>query len=73
MPLLSPGSLLLADSEFDVEDNYRLAGWHGIDLQVRQKKGDVRRSFRKKARKRFSHEKYGGGASLGSGSSATWR
>jgi hypothetical protein len=59
MPLLSPGSLLLADSEFDVEDNYRLAGWHGIDLQVRQKKGDVRRSFRKKARRGFDRRKYG--------------
>jgi len=58
IPLLAPGSRLLADPEFDVEDNYRRARWHGIDLQVRQKKGDARKSFRRRARRGFSPWKY---------------
>lgn len=58
IPLLEPGSLLLADPEFDVEGNYRLARRHGIDLQVKQRKGEARKSFRKRARKRFEIKKY---------------
>lgn len=59
LPLLNPATRLLADPEYDVEDNYRTAEWNGIELLVRQKKGCVRKSFRKKARKKFNCEKYG--------------
>lgn len=60
-PLLMRGDLLLADPEFDVEENYCLAGQMGIELQVKQKsyEGGGRRSFRKRARRGFDRRKYG--------------
>jgi hypothetical protein len=59
LPLLKPGSRVLADPEYDVEDNYRIAIWNDIDLQVKQREDKARKSFRKKARKMFSRRKYG--------------
>lgn len=59
VPLLNPGSRLLADPEYDVEENYREARERGIDLQVKQREGEVRKPFRKKARRVFSYRKYG--------------
>src|SRR5574340_292010 len=55
---LPEGSIVLGDPEFDVEDNYRNAQTAYIDLQVKQKKGDVRKSRRKAARLRFDKKKY---------------
>jgi hypothetical protein len=58
IPLLPQGSIVIADSEFDVEENYRNAESANIDLQVKQKKGNVRKSRRKAARRRFNKKKY---------------
>jgi len=58
IPLLPESSMVLADSEFDVEENYRNAEAAHIDLQVKQKKGDVHKSRRKAARLRFDKKKY---------------
>src|SRR5574341_307028 len=58
IPLLPEGSTVLGDSEFDVEENYRNAEAAHIDLQVKQKKGNVRKSRRKAARLRFDKKKY---------------
>ncbi len=57
--LLPLHSILLADPEFDVEENYRDAEEGHIDLQVKQKKGEVRKSRRKAARDRFNKKEYG--------------
>lgn len=57
--LLPPGSIVTADAEFDVEENYRNAEAEHIDLQVKQKKGNARKSRRKVARRRFDKKKYG--------------
>lgn len=59
IPLLPLYSILLADPEFDVEENYRDAKEGHIDLQVKQKKGEVRKSRRKAARDSFDKKKYG--------------
>ncbi len=58
IPFLPEGSIVIGDPEFDVEDNYRNAEAAYIDLQVKQKKGGVRKSRRKAARLRFDKEKY---------------
>lgn len=50
--------MILADAEFDVVENYRNAKVAHMDLQVKQKKGDVRKSIRKIARLRFDKKKY---------------
>jgi len=55
---LPEGSLVLADTEFDAENNYRIARESKIDLQVKQRKGDVRKPCRKRARRCFDKEKY---------------
>ncbi len=57
--LLPQSSTVTADAEFDVEENYRNAEAVHIDLQVKQKKGNVRKSRRKVARRRFDKKKYG--------------
>jgi hypothetical protein len=58
IPLLPPGSMVIADPEFDVEENYRDAKEAHIDLQVKQKKGAVRKSMRKVAREDFDEKRY---------------
>jgi len=58
IPLLPPGSTVIADPEFDVEENYRDAREAQLDLQVKQKKGAVRKSMRKAAREDFDERKY---------------
>jgi len=58
IPLLPQGSTVIADSEFDAEKNYRDAREAHIDLQVKQKKGAVRKSMRKAAREDFDEKKY---------------
>lgn len=59
IPFLPQASILIADAEFDVEENYRDAEEGRIDLQVKQKKGRVRKSRRKAARESFDKKKYG--------------
>jgi hypothetical protein len=51
-------SLVVADPEFDVENNYRLAEQHGIEIHIKQKNTNAHKPFRKKARKTFSAKKY---------------
>ncbi len=58
IPFLPQGSIVLADAEFDVEENYRNAEVAQMDMQVKQRKGDVRKSRRKVARMRFDKKKY---------------
>jgi len=58
IPLLPQGSTVIADSEFDAEKNYRDAKEAHVDLQVKQKKGAVRKSMRKAAREGFDEKKY---------------
>jgi len=60
IPLLPQGSTVIADSEFDAEENYRDAKEAHIDLQVKQKKGPARKSMRKAAREDFDEKKGGG-------------
>ena len=56
--LLPQGSIVTADAEFDVEENYQNAEKAHIDLQVKQREGSVRKSRRKIARMRFDKKKY---------------
>ena len=56
--VLPAGSMILADPEYDVEENYRDAEDAYIELQVKQKKIDARKSGRKAARGRFDKKKY---------------
>lgn len=58
IPFLPSGSIVLADAEFDVVENYRNAKAVHMDLQVKQRKGDARKSIRKIARLRFDKKKY---------------
>jgi hypothetical protein len=58
LSLLPHDSTVTADAEFDVEENYRNAEKANIDLQVKQKKGGVRKSRRKVARMRFDKKKF---------------
>jgi hypothetical protein len=58
LPILPSGSIVLADAEFDVVENYRNAKAVHMDLQVKQRKGDARKSIRKIARLRFDKKKY---------------
>lgn len=58
IPFLPPGSIILADAEFDVGENYRNAKAACMDLQVKQRKGDAHKSIRKIARLRFDKKKY---------------
>ena len=55
---LPAGSIVLADPEYDVEENYRVADESPIELQVKQRKGAARKSRRKAARSRFERKKY---------------
>ncbi len=58
IPFLPKGSIILADAEFDVTENYRNAKAVHMDLQVKQRKGDARKSIRKIARLHFDKKKY---------------
>lgn len=58
IPYLPLGSILLGDPEFDVEENYRDAYKSGLELHIKQKKGNPRKSYRKKARRDFESKKY---------------
>ncbi len=58
IPFLPPGSIILADAEFDVGENYRNSKAACIDLQVKQRKGDAHKSIRKIARLHFDKKKY---------------
>ncbi len=58
IPFLPEGSILLADAEFDVVENYLNAKAVNMDLQVKQRKGEARKSIRKIARIRFDTKKY---------------
>ncbi len=58
IPFLPESSMILADAEFDVMENYRDAKIAHLDLQVKQRKGDARKSIRKIARLRFDKKKY---------------
>ena len=58
IPFLPESSIILADAEFDVEENYRNAKTAHMDLQVKQRKGDAHKSIRKIARLRFDKKKY---------------
>ena len=51
--VLPAGSMILADPEYDVEENYRDAEDAYIELQVKRKKIDAQKSRRKAARGRF--------------------
>ena len=55
---LPAGSIVLADPEYDVEVNYQVADESPIELQVKQRKGDARKSRRKAARSLFERKKY---------------
>jgi hypothetical protein len=55
---LPAGSIVLADPEYDVEVNYQVADESSIELQVKQRKGDARKSGRKADRSRFDGKKY---------------
>jgi hypothetical protein len=55
---LPAGSIVLADPEYDVEENYQVADESPIELQVKQRKGDARKSRRKAARSRFERKKH---------------
>ena len=58
IPFLPADSIILADAEFDVEENYRNAKTAHMDLQVKQRKGDAHKSIRKIARIHFDKKKY---------------
>jgi len=58
IPYLPRGSRVLADGEFDVDTNYWNSIENGIDFQVKQRKGHVRKPGRKKGRKNFDKQKY---------------
>jgi len=58
IPILPYGSLLIADGEFDVDENYWVSAKNGIELQVKLRKGNVRKPGRKKAKKIFDKQKY---------------
>ncbi len=58
IPFLPEGSIVLADAEFDVAENYSNAKAVHMDLQVKQRKGDARKSIRKIARLHFDKKKY---------------
>ena len=58
IPFLPEGSIILADAEFDVVENYLNAKAVNMDLQVKQRKGEARKSIRKIARIRFDRKKY---------------
>ncbi len=58
IPFLPSGSIILADAEFDVGENYRNAKVACMDLQAKQRKGDAHKSIRKIARLRFDKKKY---------------
>jgi len=58
IPYLPRGSRVLADGEFDVDTNYWNSIENGIDFQVKQRKGHVRKPGRKKGRKNFDKKKY---------------
>lgn len=58
IPFLPLNSIILADAEFDVVENYRNAKAVQMDLQVKQRKGDARKAIRKIARLRFDKKKY---------------
>jgi hypothetical protein len=58
IPFLPEGSMILADAEFDVMENYQDAKIAHINLHVKQRKGDARKSIRKIARLRFDKKKY---------------
>ena len=50
---LPAGSIVLADPEYDVEVNYQVADESPIELQVKQRKGNARKSRKKAARSRL--------------------
>jgi len=56
--VLPRGSRVLADGEFDVDTNYWAAIENGIDFQVKQRKGHIRKPGRKKGRENFDKKKY---------------
>ncbi|MDL5502491.1 MAG: hypothetical protein QSU88_04670, partial [Candidatus Methanoperedens sp.] len=58
IPFLPPGSIILADAEFDVGENYRNSKAACMDLHVKQRKGDAHKSIRKIARLNFDKKKY---------------
>lgn len=58
IPFIPKGSMVLADAEFDVDDNYWAAIDNSIDFQVKQRKGHIRKPGRKKGRKNFDKKKY---------------
>lgn len=58
IPYLPRGSRVLADGEFDVDTNYWNSIENGIDFQVKQRKGHVRKPGRKKGQKNFDKQKY---------------
>ena len=58
IPYLPRGSRVLADGEFDVDTNYWASIESGIDFQVKQRKGPIRKPGRKKGQKNFDKQKY---------------
>ncbi|MBZ0176818.1 MAG: hypothetical protein OIN84_21445 [Candidatus Methanoperedens sp.] len=58
IPFLPDGSIILADAEFDVVENYQNAKAVHMDLQVKQREGEAKKSIRKIARIRFDKKKY---------------
>jgi len=58
IPFLPENSIILADAEFDVVENYQDAKAAHMDLQVKQRKGEAKKSIRKIARLHFDKKKY---------------
>ena len=58
IPFLPENSIILADAEFDVVENYQYAKAAHMDLQVKQRKGEAQKSIRKIARLHFDKKKY---------------
>jgi len=58
LPYIPKSSLLLADAEFDVEENYENAHKFGIELQVKLKNHKPKKSYRKQAKRDFDKKKY---------------
>ena len=61
IPSIPLDATVIADPEFDVEENYRVAYSYGINLQVKQKKvrsKRCRKPFRRKHRRKFNREEY---------------
>lgn len=59
--MMPPNSTFLADSEFDAEENYRMADFYGINLHIKQRKAKskrCRKPFRRKFGKKFDNEEY---------------